>query len=44
MYLNDDIIELKKTDGICSPTFVIDVLPKLFLHSSNFSIKHSRSE
>ena len=26
MFLNDDIIEIEKSDGICSPTFVVNEL------------------
>ena len=42
-FLNDDIVDIEKPDGICSPTFVVDEFSGLFLHSSIFSIKHSRS-
>ena len=42
MFLNDDIVDIEKPDGICSPTFVVDEFSGLFLHSSIFSIKHSR--
>ena len=41
--LNDDIVDIEKPDGICSPTFVVDEFSGLFLHPSIFSIKHSRS-
>ena len=41
--LNDDIVDIKKPDGTCSPTFVVNEFSGLFLHPSIFSIKHSRS-
>ena len=40
MLLNDDIADVEKPDGIRLLTFVVN---KQFLHSSIFSIKHSRS-
>ena len=40
MLLNDDIVDIEKLDGICSPTFVVDELSGLFLNPSVFSIKH----
>ena len=43
MLLNYDIIDIEKSDGICSPTFVVDELSGLFLNPSTFSIKHSSS-
>ena len=43
MLLNDYIVYIKKPDGICSPTFVVDEFSGLFLHSSIFSIKDSGS-
>ena len=43
MVLNDIIVDIKKPDGICSLTFVVDEFSGLFLHPSNFSIKHSIS-
>ena len=43
MLLNDDILDIEKPDGICSPTFVGNEFSVLFLHPSIFSIKHSRS-
>ena len=43
MLLNDDIVDLRKSDGICTPTFAVDEFSGLFLHLSIFSIKHSRS-
>ena len=42
MLLNEDIIDIKKPDGICLLTVVADKLPRLFLHPSIFSIAHSR--
>ena len=43
MFSNNDIADIEKLDGICSPTFVVDEFSGLFLHQSIFSIKHSRS-
>ena len=43
MLLNDNTVEIEKSDGICSPTFVVSEFWGLFLHPSIFSIKHSRS-
>ena len=43
MSLNDSIVDIEKPDGICLPTFVVNEFSGLFLHSSIFSIKHSRS-
>ena len=40
MLLDDDIVDIEKPDGICSLTFVVDQISGLFLHPSNFSIKH----
>ena len=42
MLLNDDIVDIEKSDGICLPISVADEFSGLFLHSSIFSIKHSR--
>ena len=43
MYLNDDIEDTEKPDGICSPTFAeIDFLG-LFLHQSISSLNNLRS-
>ena len=36
MFLNDDIVDMEKPDGICLPTFVVDKLSGLFLHPSIF--------
>ena len=41
--LNDDMLDIEKPNGICSPTFVVDEFSGLFLHPSIFSIKHSKS-
>ena len=43
MLLNEDIVDIKKPEGICLPTFVVDEFSGLFLHPSIFSIIHSRS-
>ena len=43
MLLNYDIADIKKPNGICSPTFVVEKFSGLFLHPSIFSIKHLRS-
>ena len=41
MFLNDDIVDIEKPDGICSPTFAVDEFSKLFLQLSIFFIKQS---
>ena len=38
----DDIVDIKKHDGICSFPFVVDDFSGLYLHLSIFSIKDSR--
>ena len=43
MLLDDDIVDIKKPDGICSLTFVVDGFSGLFLHPSIFSIIYSGS-
>ena len=43
MLLNDDIADIENPGGIRSLTFIVDECSGLFLHSSVFSIKHSRS-
>ena len=43
MLLNDDIVDIETTDGICTPTFVVNEFSGLVLHLSIFSIKYSRS-
>ena len=40
--LNDNIVDIEKPDGICSPTFVLDYFSGLFFHSPIFSIKDLR--
>ena len=41
--LNDDIVGIEKSDGICSPIFIVDNFSKLSLHQSTFFIKDSKS-
>ena len=41
IYLNDDIVDAEKPNGICSPTFVAHEFSGLFLHPSVFFIKVS---
>ena len=43
MLLNDNVVGIEKSDGICSLTFVADEFPGLFLHHTVLCIKHSRS-
>ena len=43
MFLNDDIVDIENPDKICSDTFVVCEFSGLFLHSSIFFIKYSRS-
>ena len=43
MLLTDDILDVEKPDGMCSPTSVVDEFSGLFLHPSILSIKHLRS-
>ena len=43
MLLNDDIVDIENPDKICSDTFVVFEFSGLFLHSSIFFIKYSRS-
>ena len=43
MLLNEDIVEIEKSDPICLLTFVVDEFSGLFLHPPTFSIVHSRS-
>ena len=38
---NDDIVDIEKPGGICSPNSVVDKFSGLFLHPAIFSIKHS---
>ena len=39
MLLNDNITDIEKSDGICSPTFVVNEFSGLFLNPSIFSIQ-----
>ena len=39
MLLNDNIVDIKTSDGVCSPNFVVDTFSGLFLHPSIFSIQ-----
>ena len=41
--LTDIIVYIEESDGICSPTFVVDEYSELSLHPSVVSIKYSRS-
>ena len=43
MLLNDDIVAIKKPDGICSHISVGDEFSGFYLHPSIYFIKHSRS-
>ena len=43
MLLKKYIVDIEKTDRTSSLTFVADEFTGLFLHSSIFSIMHSRS-
>ena len=43
MVLNNDIVDIEKPDGMCSPTFNVNELSGLILCPSIFSIKYSRS-
>ena len=40
--LNDDIVDIEKPGGICSPTSVVDEFSGSFKDPSISSIKHSR--
>ena len=42
MILNEDIVDIDKSDRICSLNFVADEFSGLFLHVSIFSIIYSR--
>ena len=42
MCLNDDIVDIKKPDGICSPTYVVNEFSGLFLFPLVFSFKYLR--
>ena len=43
MLVNDDIVDIKKSDGICPVTFVGDKFSAVFIHLSICSITHSIS-
>ena len=43
MLLNEDIVDIEKSDGIGWLTFVVDEFSGLFLHASIFSIIYSKS-
>ena len=36
MFLNEDVVDIKKPDGICLLTFVVDEFSSLVLHPSTF--------
>ena len=40
MILNNDIVDIKKPDGVCLPFLVVDEFSVLFLYPSIYSIKH----
>ena len=42
MHVNEDIIVIKKYEGMCSLDFVVDEFSGLFLHPSIFPTIHSR--
>ena len=39
MLSNDNIADIKTSDGVCSPNFAVDTFSGLFLHPSIFSIQ-----
>ena len=39
MLLGDDIVDIEKRDGVCSPTFLLDEFSVLFLHHQSFILK-----
>ena len=43
IFLNGDIVDIEKPDGICSTTLLVDEFSGLFVHPSVISIKHSRT-
>ena len=43
MFLNKDIVDIEKPDGICLLIFVADEFLELFLHPSIFSIIQLKS-
>ena len=42
VFLNEDIVDIGKLDGICLPTFVVNEFSLSFLYPSIFSTKYSR--
>ena len=40
MILNNDIVDIKKPDGVCLPFLIVDGFSVLFLYPSIYSIKH----
>ena len=44
MCLNDDIADIKKTAGVCLPTFVVNYISGLFLHPSIFFSRNQELE
>ena len=44
LLLSNDVVDIRNSNGITSPTFVVDDFSELFLHQSIISIKDSRSE
>ena len=40
IFLNDDVLDIEKPDGICLPTFPMNEFSELPLHPSIFFIKH----
>ena len=43
LILDEDTVDLEKSNGICLLTIVVDEFSGLFLHPSIFSIINSRS-
>ena len=43
IFLNEDIVDTEKPDGVSSLTFAVDEYSGLLLHPSIFSTIHSRS-
>ena len=43
MSLNDDIVDIEKPNGTCSPTFVVNDFSDFFSHLFISSVKDSRS-
>ena len=40
MFLNDNIVDIEKPDGICSNIFIVDEFSGLFLHPSIIFVKY----